>query len=202
MSDSSTPWLGIAVHLEKYIADSTVPHKASSPIRVLCQPNDLWILAGRGKGAVDAPLYSLRTVRSAKDAEELTPQEFERLVADLCYRDGLRLVQEHGRPGDRGADVIAERADGYRFVFDCKRYVRGSVGFEDVAKLGGTARQIHHADLPAVVTPGSFTKRALEYAIQQKIAPIGRSALDAWIRGTSLPNVLDWTSVPAGPAIF
>lgn len=48
----------------------------------------------------------------AKYLKDLTPEEFEKLVADLLIVSGYTDVRLTGGPGDKGVDIIAKSADG------------------------------------------------------------------------------------------
>ncbi len=45
----------------------------------------------------------------AKHLNDLTPQEFERLIADLLAASGYTDIRITGGPGDKGIDIIAKR---------------------------------------------------------------------------------------------
>jgi restriction system protein len=111
----------------------------------------------------------------------LTPKQFEHALADLCRRDGCTRVQVVGGAGDLGADVICTTPDGRRLVIQAKRYAATTkVGSGDVQKVGGTARQIHGADIAAVVTTSTFTPAAANYARQVGIRTVDGAALTRW----------------------
>ncbi|MCX4750921.1 restriction endonuclease [Kitasatospora sp. NBC_01287] len=117
--------------------------------------------------------------------QAMTPGQFEHALAALCRRDGCTNVQVVGGAGDLGADVIATLPDGRRLVIQAKRYaLTTKVGSGDVQKVGGTARQIHGADIAAVVTTSTFTPAARSYATQVGIRTLDGNALARWASRT------------------
>lgn len=116
---------------------------------------------------------------------QMSPGQFEHALAQLCVRDGCRDVRVVGGSGDLGADVIATTPAGYRLVIQAKRYAPTTkVGSGDVQKVGGTARQIHGAQLVAVVTTSVFTRPALAYMQQLQIRPVDADGLAGWVSRT------------------
>jgi restriction system protein len=115
----------------------------------------------------------------------LTPTQFEHALANLCQRDGCTNVRVVGGAGDLGADVICTTPDGRRLVIQAKRYAPTTkVSSGDVQKVGGTARQIHGADIAAVVTTSMFTPAALNYCRQVGIRTVDGNALARWASHT------------------
>ncbi|WP_309231760.1 restriction endonuclease [Nocardia sp. SYP-A9097] len=117
---------------------------------------------------------------------QMTPADFERLLASLCERDGCRDVRVVGGAGDLGADVTAKTPDGRRIVLQAKRYqIANTVGSPDLQKFGGTCFSIHKADVAALVTTaGRFTPQARGYAKQMNIRLFDNNALSAWVSKT------------------
>ncbi|MFF4652587.1 restriction endonuclease [Streptomyces sp. NPDC001380] len=117
----------------------------------------------------------------------MTPKQFEEALAWLCRRDGCRDVKVVGGAGDLGADVIATTPTGRRIVIQAKRYAPANkVGSPDLQKVGGTARQVHGADLVAAVTTSGFTRAAREYAAHPGVAIrlVDHDALARWAAQT------------------
>ncbi|GAA2293823.1 restriction endonuclease [Streptomyces violaceusniger] len=109
-------------------------------------------------------------------------KEFEKICARLLERDGLQIVQAHGKKGDLAADVIGTDRYGQRFVLQCKHFskVTDKVGSETVQQVNGTARPIHNASTIMIVTNGGFTTDARKLADLFKIHLIGRGQLKRW----------------------
>ncbi|WP_309231759.1 restriction endonuclease [Nocardia sp. SYP-A9097] len=117
---------------------------------------------------------------------QMTPTDFERLLASLCERDGCQDVRVVGGAGDLGADVTAKAPDGRRIVLQAKRYrITRAVGSPDLQKFGGTCFSIHKADVAALVTTAAqFTPQARGYANQMNIRLFDNKALSAWVSQT------------------
>ena len=119
--------------------------------------------------------------------ELMSPREFEEALAWLCQRDGCTDVQVVGGAGDLGADVIATTPEGWRLVIQAKRYaVSNRVGSPELQKVGGTARQVHGAQVVAAVTTSGFTRQAWEYAANPRVGIrlFDRDALARWAART------------------
>ncbi|MFF2122683.1 restriction endonuclease [Kitasatospora sp. NPDC058184] len=114
----------------------------------------------------------------------MTPKAFEHALADLCRRDGCTKVKVVGGAGDLAADVLATTPAGQRILIQAKRYgPRTFVGSQDVQKVNGTYRDVHHCDLAAVVTTSSFTKAAAAFCAQVGIRAVDQQALALWADG-------------------
>ncbi|OKH98007.1 hypothetical protein AMK13_36835 [Streptomyces sp. CB02056] len=114
----------------------------------------------------------------------MTPKAFEHALADLCRRDGCTKVKVVGGAGDLAADVLATTPAGQRILIQAKRYgPRTFVGSQDVQKVNGTYRDVHHCDLAAVVTTSSFTKAAAAFCAQVGIRAVDQRALALWADG-------------------
>jgi restriction system protein len=117
----------------------------------------------------------------------MSPDEFERALAYLCERDGCTQVRVVGGAGDLGADVIGTTPTGHRIVIQAKRYgPTNKVGSPELQKVGGTARQVHGAQLVVAVTTSSFTRAAREYAAHPGVAIrlFDHDALAGWASRT------------------
>lgn len=145
----------------------------------LCRDDDLWLVA-RGE---KAPGFLPWITTSMADIERLDHAGFEHLVADFLHLAGCCIVQETGKTNDKGADVIATTPSGRRLVVQCKRW-KSRVGFNDLAKVGGTARQLHGADDVWVVALRDFTESARDYAAKANITLITGADLEEWLAGS------------------
>ncbi|MFD5432594.1 restriction endonuclease [Kitasatospora sp. NPDC127067] len=158
------------------------------------------VLLAAGAGAGAAVLRSrVRARRRELDARTaqlrhigpflaMTPKAFEHALADLCRRDGCTKVKVVGGAGDLAADVLATTPAGQRILIQAKRYgPRTSVGSQDVQKVNGTYRDVHHCDLAAVVTTSSFTKAAAAFCTQVGIRAVDQRALALWADGRGRP---------------
>ncbi|MFD9722731.1 restriction endonuclease [Streptomyces sp. NPDC059072] len=140
---------------------------------------------GRPAAALDgstAPTTELPDVGSeALDHVGADADGFEHTVAALCARDGCTSVEVVGGAGDLGADVLATTADGRRVVLQCKHYSEDNrVGSQDLQRFGGTCFAVHQADVAVLVTTGSLTAPAAEYAETCGIVCVDGEDLAAW----------------------
>jgi restriction system protein len=134
--------------------------------------------------------------RSIRGVDAMTGPQFERFVAALMRRTGFAHVQVSGGAGDLGADITALVPDG-RLVVQCKRFHTGRrVGSSDVQKLAGTARELHGAELAAIVTSSQFTRPAVDVAARLGIALVDREALAAWATDDLRPPALYRPATP------
>lgn len=100
-------------------------------------------------------------VRELKVLHNLSPSEFEEIVAETFRRLGHR-AKLVGKTGDHGVDVHVRAGNGEKWVVQCKRY-KGSVGEPMVRDLYGTMlhEEAHRA---AIVTTGKFSRQAQAWA--------------------------------------
>ncbi|MFD4657208.1 restriction endonuclease [Kitasatospora sp. NPDC058444] len=152
--------------------------------------------AGAGVAALRSRMRARQRESEARTAQlrhigpflAMTPKAFEHALADLCRRDGCTTVKVVGGAGDLAADVLATTPTGQRILIQAKRYgPRTSVGSQDVQKVNGTYRDVHHCDLAAVVTTSSFTKAAAAFCTQVGIRAVDRQALALWADGRGRP---------------
>jgi restriction system protein len=133
--------------------------------------------------AVEVPAAEVSAVE-VPDHDALSPDEFERAIADLCIRDGCAEVEVVGGAGDLGADVLAVAPDGRRLVIQCKRYAEDNkVGSEELQRFGGTCFTVHEADVAILVTSSDFTAPAADYAEQCGIVCVDQQRLREWCEG-------------------
>jgi restriction system protein len=121
--------------------------------------------------------------------DSLHHSQFEDAVRDLMFRDGCRDARRVGGAGDQGADVIATDPFGRRWVIQCKHRRQGAqgspVGGHDMQTLNGTARPVHGADIPVMLTNGRVTKPAWTFAQTHGLYVVDRNALAMWAAGQS-----------------
>lgn len=111
---------------------------------------------------------------SLEQLYHLSPEGFERYVADLFRRRGY-LVILRGRSGDHGVDLELNGPKGRRAVVQCKRY-QNTVGEEIVRDLYGTL--IHEAaDRAFLVTTAEISNAAHEWADGKPITLIDGGTL-------------------------
>ncbi|MEG8184331.1 restriction endonuclease [Nocardia terpenica] len=152
----------------------------------------------------DARLNELRTTERSRrayvesrqgwtdrDLKRCDAAGFEKLTADLLHRDGMTILRYGGGSRDQGADVIAVTPDGRRVVVQCKLRQRGPIRPDVLYQVNGTARQVHNADIPVVVTNSTFSANATEFAADHAIYLIDDHAVRRWaIWGESFYDIL------------
>ncbi|MFE0256460.1 restriction endonuclease [Streptomyces sp. NPDC059010] len=173
-------WDEIAPSAERF---ETMHQRTLVKIDRLAAVDDRRNLFAQGKES-----YSLRRI------QEFDGKDFEVLVAWLTHRDGMKVIRQHGGTGDRGADVISETPDGRRLVVQCKqtsRAARQTVTSTNVQTFNGTARLEHKADIALMVTNGTFSEPARDFANDHAIHLIGATELERWATwGDSLYEVV------------
>lgn len=133
--------------------------------------------------------------------DQLTWQQFEHHVADLCRRDGCTRVVVSGRSGDLGADVTGYLPDGRRLVVQCKHYAAHRyVPSGDMQKFVGTAKLHHRAEVALFVATCRFGRAARDLAVSQGIFAMERDLLGSWNRGAPLESLLPLNGRGGGTA--
>lgn len=102
---------------------------------------------------------------------QLTPREFEELVAEIFSQQGYN-VKITPATRDGGYDMIATREDikgiPYAILIECKRYTPGhKVGVQLVRSLRGVQSD-QGANKAILITTSLFTKDARDYAARHK----------------------------------
>ena len=115
---------------------------------------------------------ALRAVQLA-DVDSMFGKDFERYVAALFRHHGYK-VEETGRTGDQGCDLILSR-DGEKIVCQIKRY-EAPVSNKAIQEAV-TAVAIYNCHRSMVVTNSSFTKGAIESAAANNCELIDREQL-------------------------
>lgn len=116
--------------------------------------------------------------RTPEFLRTVDPREFERLVCTLFEAMGY-VVQGTPFSGDGGVDGFARR-DGKLALLQCKR-VHGSVGEPVLRDLWGSIAH-HEADEGIVVTTGSVSRQAREWASGKPIRIIELTELTELVR--------------------
>lgn len=110
-------------------------------------------------------------------------QQFERLVGEVFRRQGY-AVEETGNAGpDGGVDLIVRKGR-KRFLVQCKQWRALKVGVKVVRELYGVVAAQGAAG-GFVVTSGSFTEDARQFAASCKLTLIDGETLDYWIAGAA-----------------
>ena len=118
--------------------------------------------------------------RSLDDLRALTWQQFESVVGEAFRRQGY-LVVETGQGGaDGGVDLQLTRA-GKRYFVQCKQYRASTVSVMTVREIFGVVAACK-ANGAIVVTTGTFTSDAVDFAKGQPIELIDGRRLEAMVR--------------------
>lgn len=133
---------------------------------------------------------------SGRDVSSLSWQEFESLVGEGFRQRGFQVVERGGAGPDGGVDLAIARGHG-RFLVQCKQWRAQQVGVSVVRELYGVMAAEHVAG-GYVVTSGSFTKDAKEFAAGRNIELIDGTKLPELLRdGQSASRPIE--SMPAMP---
>ncbi|WP_127509282.1 restriction endonuclease [Actinoplanes solisilvae] len=136
--------------------------------------------------------------RNVAVTDGMSGTEFEHYMARLMRRSGFRGVRVSGRAGDMGCDVVGYTPDGHKVVVQCKRY-SNKLASGDVQKFAGTARDIHRADFPLLVTTAHVTNPARDIAGRCNILLVDRTSLAQWAT-TLTPPISGWPDRKRGRA--
>jgi restriction system protein len=106
--------------------------------------------------------------------------EFEELVAEAYRRQGYAVERTGDAAGDGGVDV-ALRRDGQTTLVQCKQWRTRKVGVKVARELRGVmASQRAHSGV--IVSCGTFTAEAIDFAQANRITLIGGSELAELVR--------------------
>ena len=125
----------------------------------------------------------LSDARTIESLMALSPGEFEKLVATLFKAHGHQ-AQVLGGSSDHGVDILVLSDEKEKWVIQCKRY-DGSVGEPILRDLYGTMGH-EGAQKAYLITTGSFTTQAQEWAVGKPIVLYDGPELVKLIRSTKL----------------
>ena len=116
-------------------------------------------------------------MKSLGDILVLTPKEFEELTGKILEANGFHDVQIVGGSGDLGIDIFAWDQFGYKHAVQCKRYAPGNtVGSPTIQTFFGM--MFHHQVQKGIfVTTSTFSRPAIDLAIQRDIQLIDGNQL-------------------------
>lgn len=108
----------------------------------------------------------LDTQRNIRTVRNLHWRNFEELVAEAYRRQGYRVV-EGGYGADGGIDLELLK-DGQHTLVQCKQWKTQKVGVSVVREMFGvlTAHQANHF---IIISSGTFTQQAIDFAIGKPI---------------------------------
>ncbi len=117
----------------------------------------------------------------------LTPRQFEEIVADLLQPLGYSEIRLTGGPGDMGVDVLGRDAAGSLVAIQCKRYQpdRDISSSAVQTFMGGMVA--HKADSGIIVTTSEFSAPARALATAHGIRLIDGLELSRLIHEHNVP---------------
>ncbi|MFF8868166.1 restriction endonuclease [Streptomyces sp. NPDC015139] len=138
--------------------------------------------------------------RSMAVIDDMTWQEFERYVAELCRRDGCTEVSVVGGSGDLAADVVGNLPDARRLVVQVKHYApHRVVPSGDMQKFVGMSFAEHKADVAVFVATCEFSRSARDLALKHNIVALNRNLFGSWNSGAPLMSLLPLSGAGGGP---
>ena len=108
-------------------------------------------------------------------------RDFERMIGDAFRRRGFHVAGFGIHAASDGADLALLKS-GERFLAQCRHWRKQEIGVLAVRELH-TALQVVGAQGGYVLTAGSYTREACEFARSTRIELIGGEGLIAWLRG-------------------
>jgi restriction system protein len=125
-------------------------------------------------------------------------QEFETLVGEGFRHRGFHVTERGGAGPDGGVDLVLTRGD-ERFLVQCKQWRAQQVGVSVVRELYGVMAA-ERVTGGYVVTSGTFTKDAKEFASGRNIELIDGTGLDALLKdGEAVDRELKCAKVSVQP---
>lgn len=156
--------------------------------------------------AVVSFVKRVKGIRSADAAIDDTPpvvramewRNFELLICGALRQEGYR-IDERGGSGPNGEiDLIATKAR-QRLLIQCKHWKTQQVGVSVIRELNGVVAA-RRADGGIVVTGGTFTKEARDFARGCRIRLIGGESLQQIIAAAQMkPSAQLSPSIPSAP---
>lgn len=141
--------------------------------RLLDRARDYAQVKGGGTVTLDIARWAVHGTVPASgkgepEPDTLTWQDFEDFVAKLFRTLGYQNVRVTPRGADGGKDVVMDWADPLRgtrgLYVECKHWQAGSVGRREVQILHSAVMANPEVDEGVIVTTGSFTDGAIDYA--------------------------------------
>lgn len=140
--------------------------------------------------------------RTLDDLRALTWQQFESIVGEAFRRKGYSVIETGQGGADGGVDLMLSK-NGQRYLVQCKQYRASTVSVMTVREIFGVVAARRAAGA-IVVTTGTFTKDAVDFARGQPIELIDGVALVAMVRdinaaGGAAPLSVNAPAVAADP---
>lgn len=190
-----TAGAGLWFYLRSHPAPSLTADMQGTVIRVALQVIQ-WMLFGAALISGIRTLTRRRTFASAKDIEAIRAmswREFETLIAETYRRQGFTVEETGGGGADGGIDLIL-RGKGQKAIVQCKHWRQRQVGVKVVREMVGVMTH-ENADRVVIVSSGTYTQEAQDFAKGKPILLIDGQALAQYIReikvtpaGTAAPE--------------
>ena len=119
-----------------------------------------------------------KTQTSLQTIRELNWKKFELLIGQALREKGYKVIETVDGP-DGGVDLVMEK-EGRKTLVQCKHWKKSKVGVKEVRELNGVVAA-KGAYGGILVTSGTFTSEALEFAKTTHIELIDGSALNRLI---------------------
>jgi restriction system protein len=125
-------------------------------------------------------------------------RNFESLICGALRREGYRIDERGGSGPNREIDLIATKPR-QRLLIQCKHWKTHQVGVSVIRELNGVVAA-RRADGGIVVTGGTFTKEARDFARGCRIRLIGGESLQQIIAAAQTnPSAQPSPTIPAAP---
>lgn len=123
---------------------------------------------------------------AASALDGMSWQQFELLVGEAFRRQGYVVHENGGGGADGGVDLVLSRA-GEKFLVQCKQWRAYKVGVDVVRELYGVMAARGAAG-GFVVSSGTFTEEAIQFANGRNVHLIDGPQLHALIQQTRPPS--------------
>lgn len=138
-------------------------------------------------GSLRPALPHQRTITAFQN---MSPARFEQAIAELAAQDPTAVTATVvGGPDDRGMDVRVKLTNGTDVLIQCKRYKDKRVTSQEIMKVNGTYRDIHHCQQAAIVTTSNYTRSAYTTngMLPQRMRLVTGEGLTTWANGGPPP---------------
>jgi len=181
-------WLTLAAGLGIMVWRRLHPASAShvdiqSVVYVFCLQILQYMCFGASAVSAIGALMRKHTFASAKDIESIRAmswREFETLIAETYRRQGFAVEETGGGGADGGIDLIL-RGKGQKAIVQCKQWRQRQVGVKVVREMYGVMSH-EHADRVVIVSSGTYTQEAIDFAKGKPILLIDGQDLAKYIR--------------------
>jgi restriction system protein len=147
-----------------------------------------------GRHERQALLSKAATGHTGSIVDGMSWQQFEKLVGEALRQQGYRVAETGGGGADGGVDLVVTRGS-EKFLVQCKQWRALKVGVTVVRELYGVMAAKGAAG-GFVVTSGSFTADASDFATGRNVTLIDGPALAKWIQSARAPKAAPTSNTP------